>query len=64
MVKVILVGPRTQEGKVPRATVEMDVVPRVGEDIEHEPSGIKGMVVEIVHWWNVKGVITVEVRVK
>ena len=48
----------------PAIRVSMPVVPRSGEWLEHEPTGLKGFVVETQYWFNEAGELKIMVRMR
>jgi hypothetical protein len=62
-VKIKIIGTRTEEGE-PSVYAGTSALPREGDLIEHEPSGISGYVRRASFWWNEHGVLEIQVHVK
>ena len=42
--------------------IDVPFLPRVGEYVSHEPSGLSGTVKAVTFWWPEKGPLHIEVR--
>ncbi len=64
MIKVRLDGARGNDWNIPSVEVEMPTVPRIGERVAHESSGIEGTVWDVSYLWSESGefIITVTAR--
>ena len=62
MITITLIGPRDMQGNVPQETLEVQAVPRVGEDVDYAPKGIRGTVRHVIHHGDPVMRIIVEVR--
>lgn len=64
MFKITITGERTMDGE-PSVEVEVPFLPRVGDHISHDPSGISGSVKSAGFWWPEDGgPLQIEVRIK
>lgn len=64
MFKITITGPRDIEGE-PSAEVLVPELPRVGDHVDHEPSGISGYVKFVGFWWPEDGGdVNIEVNVR
>lgn len=62
MFEVTILGPRNETGERPGPKVLVPALPRIGDWIEHEPSGVKGDVKSVSFWWDEHGKLTVTVE--
>lgn len=49
--EITLIGARTVDGQ-PSANVRVCSIPRIGERLSHDPSGIEGDVRSVEYWWS------------
>ena len=64
MVEIIIAGPRDDSGNEPSIEAEVPALPRVGDHISHDASGVSGYVRSVSFWWDESDNLTIKVSVR